>query len=82
MDTKVIMSQQGTLAAKNNSFLVCVRQNINSECGEVILPLCSGLLRHIRSVQAPQYRRDMDLLGKVQQRATKIVKSLEHMRKV
>ena len=50
---------------------------------EVILPLFSVLLRsHLEySVQiwSPPYRRDTDLLGRVQRRATKLIHGMEHL---
>jgi len=44
--TKLNMSQQHTLAAKKASGIVCcIRQSIISMLREVILPLCSALMR-------------------------------------
>ncbi|KAK4827507.1 hypothetical protein QYF61_018833 [Mycteria americana] len=71
VDTKLNMSQQFALAAKKvNGVLGCIRQSIASRSSEVILPHCSALVRpHLEccvQLWALQYKRDMDILGRVQ----------------
>ncbi|KAK4829773.1 hypothetical protein QYF61_006572 [Mycteria americana] len=84
VDAKLTMNQQCALAeTKANGILGFMRQNIASRLREVILLLYSALVRpHLGCwVQfwAPQYKRDMDILERVQQRATKTTRGLDHL---
>jgi len=79
----VIMSQQCTLTVKGaHTNLGCIRKSVESRPKEVILPLCSALVRAQLDCwvqfSPPQCEKDTDILKQVQQRVTKVIMGQEH----
>jgi len=84
VDEKLHVTCQCAFTAQTaNHIPGCIKSSVASRLREVILPLCSTLARpHLEScvqLWSLQHRKDMELLERVQRRAMKMIRGLEHL---
>jgi len=84
VDEKLDISQKYLFAyLKASSLLSCINRGVASRWREVIVSLCSALVRpHLEcciQVWGPQHKKYVELLEWAQRRTTKVIRGVKHL---
>ena len=82
MNANMKVSEQCRIAAsKGNQVLGMIRINITYKDKSLIVPLLKAIVRpHLEYCMSPYLRKDIDMLEKIQRRATKLIPGLRGLR--